>query len=232
MKKTTRILLAEDDPNFGMMLSSFLQLHQYEVNWTKNGNEALKAFQNQPYDICIFDVMMPDKDGFSLAEDLAKLKSTTPFVYLTAKALKEDQIKGFQLGAIDYLIKPFDPEILLLKIQAILQQVHPQEHSLQEQQVGSYQFDPVKRTLSLNGNLQKLTPKEAALLELLLSKKGALLSRSEALLKIWKEDTYFTAQSMNVFITKLRKYLNNDPIYHITIENIHSSGFVLGVSRK
>ena len=232
MNTKQRILLAEDDPNFGMMLSSFLQLHQYEVEWKKDGIEALKAFQSSAYDICIFDVMMPNKDGFSLAEDLGKLKAATPFVFLTAKALKDDQVKGFKLGAIDYLIKPFDPEILLLKIQAILQQVSHAETAQQDLQVGSYQFDPQKRVLSLNGKSQKLTPKEAALLELLLSKKGALLSRSEALLKIWKEDTYFTAQSMNVFVTKLRKYLSSDPLYRITIENIHSSGFVLGVERR
>lgn len=226
-----KILLAEDDPNFGLMLKGFLDLNDYQVTWTKNGHEALIAYQSQTFDLCIFDVMMPDKDGFSLAKDLQKLGNTTPLLFLTAKAMREDQVKGYKLGAIDYLIKPFDPEILLLKIQAVLKQntnTATVEKSIFN--IGSFKFDYKKRQLILNREVQKLTPKDAELLKLLCEKQGAVLSREEALIKIWNEDNYFTAQSMNVFISKLRKYLSKDTHYTIEIENLHGKGFMLKVN--
>lgn len=227
IEKTTKILLAEDDPNFGLMLKGFLDLNDYQVTWTKNGHEALIAYQSQTFDLCIFDVMMPNKDGFSLATDLKKMGNTTPILFLTARAMREDKIKGYQLGAIDYLVKPFDPEILILKIQAVLRQTTSEITEKTIFKIGNYRFDYAKRQLILKENTQKLTPKDADLLRLLCEKEGKVLTREEALIKIWKEDNYFTAQSMNVFISKLRKYLAKDPEHHIEIENLHGKGFVL-----
>ncbi len=229
VEKIIKILLAEDDPNFGLMLKGFLDLNDYQVVWTKNGHEALIAYQSQSFDLCIFDVMMPNKDGFSLAKDIKKLGNTTPILFLTARAMREDKIKGYQLGAIDYLVKPFDPEILILKIQAILRQTASETTEKTTFKIGSYIFNYPKRQLILNQKTQKLTPKDADLLQLLCEKQGKVLTREEALIKIWKEDNYFTAQSMNVFISKLRKYLNKDTLHHIEIENLHGKGFVLVV---
>ena len=229
VEKIIKILLAEDDPNFGLMLKGFLDLNDYQVTWTKNGHEALMAYQSQAFDLCIFDVMMPNKDDFSLAKDIQRLGNTTPILFLTARAMREDKIKGYQLGAIDYLVKPFDPEILILKIQAILRQTASETTEKTTFKIGSYIFNYPKRQLILNQKTQKLTPKDADLLQLLCEKQGKVLTREEALIKIWKEDNYFTAQSMNVFISKLRKYLNKDTLHHIEIENLHGKGFVLVV---
>ena len=227
-----KVLLAEDDQNFGMMLKSFLQLQDFTVDWAINGVEALEKFRRYKYDMGILDVMMPDMDGFSLAQEINRISPNTPFVFLTAKSLKEDKIKGFKLGAIDYLVKPFDPDILLLKIEAILRQSSQMPAEDEKFQIGNYIFDSEKRVLQLKDYMKRLSPKESSLLQLLAEKKGELLSREEALIKIWKEDTYFTAQSMNVFITKLRKYLSMDIEYLIEIENVHGSGFILEVRRR
>ncbi len=227
-----RLLLAEDDHNFGMMLRAFLEMNGFDILLCKNGEEALQAFQKEHFDACILDVMMPLLDGFTLGEKIKSSGKDIPFVYLTAKTLKEDQIKGYQTGAADYLIKPFDPEILLLKLQVLLQ-----KHTLLQQpsapiQLGNYAFDYNKRLLHLQDKSQKLSPKEAELLRLLLEKAGEVLTHEEALLKVWKNDDYFTKQSMNVFITKLRKYLAQDPEYLIEIENLHSKGFILNCSKR
>jgi two-component system OmpR family response regulator len=227
-----KILLAEDDQNFGMMLQSFLQLQEFTVDWAVDGVDALEKFRRGNYHIGILDVMMPDMDGFTLAEEMNKVSPDMPFVFLTAKSMKEDKIKGFKLGAVDYLVKPFDPDILLLKIEAILRQGKKAPVEDDKFTIGNYVFDAEKRSLQLKDYIKRLSPKEAALLQLLAEKKGELLSREEALIKIWKEDTYFTAQSMNVFITKLRKYLSLDLEYLIEIENVHGSGFVLQVNRR
>ncbi len=223
------LLLAEDDQNFGMMLQSFLSLHDFEVAWVYDGVAALEKFRRQRFDLCILDVMMPDKDGFSLARDMLKIAPDTPFIFLTAKSMKEDKIQGFRLGALDYLVKPFDPDILLLKLRALLRQQKAGTHPVSTRQIGSFVFDPEKRLLQRGGQNRKLSPKEAALLQLLAQRQGELLSREEALIKIWKEDNYFTAQSMNVFVSKLRRYLDEDPDFQIGIENIHGSGFILAV---
>ncbi|WP_026999579.1 response regulator transcription factor [Eisenibacter elegans] len=220
-----KLLLAEDDHNFSLMLKAFLEMNGFVITLCHNGQEALEVLQTQRFDACILDVMMPKLDGFSVAEKIQQQYRETPFVFLTAKSLKEDQIKGYQLGAVDYLVKPFDPEILLLKLRVLLQQTL--KNTVDPHTLGSFRFDPTKRLLHLGDNTQKLSPKEAALLQLLLEKQGEVLTHEEALLKIWKNDDYFTKQSLNVFITKLRKYLAADPAYLIEIENLHSTGFIL-----
>jgi two-component system OmpR family response regulator len=224
----SRVLLAEDDTNFGMMLKIFLEMNQYEVTLCDNGEKAWQAFQLQKFDACIFDVMMPILDGFTLGEKVAQTHSQTPFIYLTAKALKDDQIKGYKIGASDYLIKPFDPEILLLKLQVLLQNKAGQASSTSPTfTLGNYTFDTATRALTIGDKHEKLSPKEAELLQLLCEKQGNILTHEEALVKIWHNDDYFTRQSMNVFITKLRRYLSQDS--RISIENLHSKGFVLVV---
>ncbi len=221
------ILLAEDDANFGMMLKIFLEMNGFAVTLCADGEQAVRAFNQQDYDLCILDVMMPKVDGFSAAEMIANSKKHTPFVFLTAKSLKEDQVKGYQIGAADYLVKPFDPEILLLKINVLLRNNGQNVIKKAQYQIGNYTFDYDRRILDLNGENQRLSPKEAELLRLLCERRDDLLLHEEALLKIWQNDDYFTKQSMNVFITRLRKYLSNDPEYIIEIENVHSKGFIL-----
>lgn len=226
------VLLAEDDVNFGMMLKIFLEMNDFAVTLCEDGQEAIRAFKQTEFDLCILDVMMPNIDGFSVAEVIANSRQEIPFVFLTAKGLKEDQIKGYQLGAADYLVKPFDPEILLLKINVLLRsngQVAPEKTFYQ---IGNYSFDYERRTLNLNNEAQRLSPKEAELLQMLCERQNEILLHEEALLKIWQNDDYFTKQSMNVFITRLRKYLNNDPAFLIEIENVHSKGFVLKTQPK
>ncbi len=223
------VLIAEDDANFGMMLKIFLEMNDYTVRLCADGEEAFQAFKNHDFDIGIFDIMMPLVDGFHLAERIVKLKSDFKFIFLTAKALKEDQIRGYKMGALDYLIKPFDPEILLLKFD-ILFNIHTTTSSNPLSfQIGSFTFDYPKRSLILNEDIITLSPKQAELLKLLCEKKGEVLSHSEAMLKIWKNDDYFTKQSMNVFISKLRKYLSKDSSHQIVITNLHSTGFILKV---
>jgi len=231
MNDKTHILIAEDDENFGMMLRIYLEMNGYKVSLCKNGQLALSAFQTEQFDLCILDVMMPLLDGFTLAEKLVRSQKKTPFVFLTAKSLKEDQINGYKLGASDYLIKPFDPEILLLKLNLILQN-SDRTTAVQKFQIGNFVFDYAKRLLTLQGIGQKLSPKEAELLKLLIEKRGEVLTHEEALMKIWKNDDFFTKQSMNVFITKLRKYLHKDIEYNIQIENLHSTGFVLSCHKN
>ena len=224
------IVLVEDDANFGMMLKVFLEMNGYEVDLCADGKAALEALQGKTYTLGIFDVMMPAMDGYTLAEQVVQRYPSMPFIYLTAKALKEDQITGYKLGAKDYLIKPFDPEILLLKINVVLQsqESKPADHHLYE--LGSFTFDASKRLLTLGSKTQKLSPKEAGLLQLLCEKQGELLSHSEAMHKVWNNDDYFTKQSMNVFISKLRKYLSKDTAHSIEIKNLHSSGFMLDIA--
>ncbi len=231
MKTKKHILLAEDDANLGMMLKIFLEMNDFNITLCENGETALKMLESQSFDLAILDIMMPLLDGFSVAVEIQKKYKQMPFVFLTAKALKDDQIKGYQLGASDYLIKPFDPEILLFKIQVLLQKNSLQTNNSTIFNIGNYEFNPEKRYLKIDTHEQKLSPKEAELLQLLCEKKGEVLSHEEALLKVWKNDDYFTKQSMNVFITHLRKFLSFDTMHHIEIENLHSKGFILKVEQ-
>jgi DNA-binding response OmpR family regulator len=222
-----RILIAEDDPNFGLVLKSYLSLQQYEVTLCEDGNKALSALQQQDFELCILDVMMPYRDGFSVAQHIQKSGRSIPVVFLTAKALKEDQIKGYRLGAIDYLIKPFDPEILLLKVEAILRRSNHLQEVINQYRIGEFVFNPHLRQLSNAETQWKLSPKENSLLALLCQKKGTVLLREEALLKIWGDDNFFTAQSMNVYISKLRSYFRTIEEPPVSIENLHGKGFII-----
>ncbi len=230
MKK--RILIAEDDANFGMMLKIFLEMNGFAITLCPDGERAAQAFRQSDFDLCILDVMMPNMDGFSVAETITGSRKDTPFVFLTAKGLKEDQIKGYQTGASDYLVKPFDPEILLLKVNVLLRNNGSPVPAETTYPIGSFAFDFERRTLALHGTEQRLSPKEAELLQLLCERRNEVLRHEEALLKIWQNDDYFTKQSMNVFITKLRKYLSVDPEYLIEIENLHGKGFILKIEKN
>jgi len=222
------IFLVEDDLSFGSVLKSYLEINEYEVTWVDDGKFALERFRNDDFQICILDVMLPNVDGFTIGTEIRKINQDIPMVFLTAKNLKEDILKGYNLGADDYITKPFDTEVLLCKIQAIIKRQSVQE--VQDEtvfRIGSYEFDSKLRSIARDGEKQKLSPKEADLLKLLCQNKNELLSRETALNKIWGEDGYFTARSMDVFITKLRKFLKDDP--NIEIKNIHGSGFLLDV---
>ena len=225
-----RILLVEDDPNFGIVLKDYLGLNDYHVTHAKDGIEGLIMFKNNSYDLCILDVMMPRKDGFSLAQDIRATDKEVPIIFLTAKTLKEDVLKGYSVGADDYLNKPFDSEVLLYKIKAILQRKDSDTSSDSEQfefVIGQFFFNSKLRHLSIgeNGEPQKLSPKESKLLKMLAIHKNDLMPRELALTKIWRDDNYFTSRSMDVYITKLRKYLKSDE--NVEILNIHGEGFRL-----
>ena len=225
-----RILLVEDDPNFGVVLKDYLGLNDYHVTHAKDGIEGLIMFKNNSYDLCILDVMMPRKDGFSLAQDIRATDKEVPIIFLTAKTLKEDVLKGYSVGADDYLNKPFDSEVLLYKIKAILQRKDSDTSSDSEQfefVIGQFFFNSKLRHLSIgeNGEPQKLSPKESKLLKMLAIHKNDLMPRELALTKIWRDDNYFTSRSMDVYIAKLRKYLKSDE--NVEILNIHGEGFRL-----
>ncbi len=224
-----KILLVEDDPNFGTVLKDYLALNDYDVTHAKDGLDGLISFKNDDFDICILDVMMPKKDGFSLAKDIRSTNTDIPIIFLTAKSLKEDVLKGYQVGADDYLNKPFDSEVLLLKLKAILQRKETESSNEDNQfefEIGDFHLNSKLRQLSLNGgDPRKLSPKENKLLKLLAIYKNDLLPRELALTKIWRDDNYFTSRSMDVYIAKLRKYLRPDS--KVEIINIHGEGFRL-----
>ncbi len=224
-----RILLVEDDPNFGTVLKDYLSLNDYNVTLAKDGLEGLIMFKNDDYDLCILDVMMPRKDGFSLAKDIRATNSEVPIIFLTAKTMKEDVLKGYQAGADDYLNKPFDSEVLLYKIKVILQRKEGDqnvEEEIFEFKIGKFDFNSKLRHLSFDGaEAQKLSPKESKLLKMLAIYKNDLMPRELALTKIWRDDNYFTSRSMDVYIAKLRKYLKLDE--NVEILNIHGEGFRL-----
>ena len=232
------ILLVEDDENFGDVLRSYLEMHDYDVTLATDGEAGLRAFKPNHYDICIFDVMMPKKDGFTLARDIRERDTQVPIIFLTAKNLKEDVLQGFRAGADDYITKPFVSEELLMRIQAILKRSSPQadpDDGIREFVIGRFHYDYVLRELRFDKDqpgekLEKLSPKEAELLRLFALRKNDVLTRKEALTKIWGEDNYFTARSMDVFVTKLRKYLKLDD--NLEIVNIHGNGFRLVESEE
>lgn len=227
--ENNRILLVEDDPNFGTVLKDYLILNDYNVTLAKDGLEGLIMFKNNDFNICILDVMMPRKDGFSLAKDIRAANADIPIIFLTAKTMKEDILKGYQAGADDYLNKPFDSEVLLYKIKAILQRKES-ERSIEEDtfefKIGNFDFNSKLRHLTLSGGeVQKLSPKEGKLLKMLAIHLNDLMPRELALTKIWRDDNYFTSRSMDVYIAKLRKYLRGDE--NVEILNIHGEGFRL-----
>ncbi len=227
--KKLHILLVEDDPNFGNVLRDYLELNDYEVTLAKDGIEGFVLFKNNDYDLCILDVMMPRKDGFSLAEDIRRTNTQVPIIFLTAKTMKEDVLRGYQVGADDYLTKPFDSEVLLYKIKAIFQR--KENEFIKEEEdifftVGSFQLNSKLRQLTYKNEApQKLSPKENKLIKMLMQHKNDLMPREMALIKIWRDDNYFTSRSMDVYIAKLRKYLSLDD--KVEIINIHGEGFRL-----
>lgn len=231
MAQRKKILIVEDDPNFGSILNDYLKLHAYDVSLAKNGIEGLEKFKKISYDLCILDVMMPFKDGFSLAGDIRSINEEIPLIFLTAKSLKQDVIKGFKIGADDYLIKPFDSEILLLKIKSILKRKLSSSKNNTEKleyKFSSYKYNSKFRELQYeNDKPITLSPKEGKLLSLLLNNINDLTTREEALIKIWNDDNYFTSRSMDVYVTKIRKYLSKDS--RIRIENIHGKGFKFSI---
>ncbi len=229
MNKKIKILLVEDDPNFGSLLKSYLELADYEVVLKQDGKQGLTCFRNNSFDLCILDIMMPEMDGFTLAMEIKKINDIVPLIFLTAKTLKEDVIEGFRIGADDFLTKPFDSEVLLYKISAILKRKSSGELDQDEDYVdiniGSYKFNYRFRKLTYGKQVYTLSPKESGLLNMLCKARDGVLSRSDALNKIWGADNYFTARSMDVFIARLRKYLKDDP--SVEIINIHGNGFRL-----
>ncbi|MEK9958204.1 MAG: response regulator transcription factor [Flavobacteriaceae bacterium] len=228
-----KILIVEDDPNFGSILRDYLTLNDYDVTLAKNGIEGLEKFKKEDFDLCILDVMMPYKDGFTLAKEIREKNETVPLIFLTAKSLKEDVLKGFKLGADDYLTKPFDSDVLLAKVKAILNRRVSKTNTVDSDEhlftIGAFHFNSKLRFLSYQQqDPLKLSPKENQLLRLLVLHLNDLLPRDIALNKIWRDDNYFTSRSMDVYIAKLRKYLRQDP--KVEILNIHGEGFRLVVS--
>ena len=228
-----KILLVEDDPNFGSVLKDYLSLNDYDVTLAKNGMEGFEKFKKDNYHLCILDVMMPYKDGFTLAKEIRERNKEVPIIFLTAKAMKEDVLKGYKVGADDYLNKPFDSEVLLMKINAImLRKVKDSiaDSATFEFKIGSFDLNSKLRFLSHNGEEPvKLSPKENELLRLLALHENDLMPRELALTKIWRDDNYFTSRSMDVYIAKLRKYLKKDEA--VEILNIHGEGFRLVIGK-
>lgn len=219
-----KILLAEDDIDFANVLKQYLELYQFEVTWAENGEIALDFIQNTTFDICIFDVMMPKLDGFTLAEKAIQIKPEIPFLFLTAKNLKEDKIIGLKLGADDYIVKPFEAEELILRLQNILKRSQPKTvgHHLTTIQIGDYHFDTNRLSLKRGNENKQLTEKEAALLQYLHLHQNQLLKREQILKAIWGSDDFFSGRSMDVYISKIRKYFKDDP--SISIESIRNIG--------
>jgi DNA-binding response OmpR family regulator len=230
MSKTPEILVAEDDPNLGLLLTEFLKKKGYAVSWAQNGDEALDLFVKGSFDLCLLDVMMPKKDGFSLAKDIRANHQQVPIIFLTAKSMEEDTLHGFKVGADDYLTKPFSMEVLVARMEAILRRSHSDKSvpSLADEiTLGNYTYIPGKMRLSIGETDLKFTPKENELMKLLCENLGRPVSRSYALKLIWGDDTYFNARSMDVYMTKLRKMLKEDP--RVQLLNLHGEGFRLSV---
>jgi two-component system, OmpR family, response regulator len=227
-KSQIRVLLAEDDRNLGNILKNFLDAKGYATTLCINGQEAVDAYRKKEFDFCILDIMMPVRDGFYVAKEIRLLNPKIPVMFLTAKSLQDDKLKGFESGADDYLTKPFNMDELLMRMQAILRRSEetPKAPDVENIfQVGNYTFDFNRQILSIRGNEQKLTSKEAGLLRLLCTNANEVLERSTALNKIWSDDSYFNARSMDVYIVKLRKYLREDPT--VELINVHGIGFKL-----
>ena len=225
--KKSKILLCEDDTNFGMVLKNYLELNDYDVTLERDGRLGLAAFQREKYDICLLDVMMPNMDGFTLAEEIRDVDPDIPLFFLSAKTMKDDIIQGYKLGADDYITKPFDSDVLMMKIKAILKR-NEEDNRISDNiefDLGRFHFNPKLRELKHDELTQTLSPKENELLKMLAEHKNDLLPRERALKKIWGSDTYFNGRSMDVYIAKLRKYLKDDT--NIEIVNIHGNGFRL-----
>ena len=231
MEETIKILLCEDDENLGMLLREYLQAKGYSTVLCPDGEQGIKEFTKNKYDIAVLDVMMPKKDGFTLAQDIRQANADLPIIFLTAKTLKEDILEGFKIGADDYITKPFSMEELVFRVEAILRRVRgkkTKESTLYH--IGKFVFDTQKQLLTIGDQQTKLTTKENELLALLCSHANEILQRDFALKTIWIDDNYFNARSMDVYITKLRKHLKDDD--QIEIINIHGKGYKLIVPNQ
>lgn len=232
-KEKSKVLLVEDDPNFGQVLKNYLELNDFVVELARDGILGLAAFRREKFDMALLDVMMPNMDGFTLAEEIRNVDPDIPLFFLSAKSMKEDVLRGYKLGADDYITKPFDSEILLQKIKAVLkrnQEFQEKQHAQIEWDLGSYHFNSKLRILSRGQESHTLSPKENELLTMLAEYKNDLLPREAALKRIWGSDTYFNGRSMDVYIAKLRKYLRDDA--DVQIVNIHGNGFRLVVPEE
>ena len=235
MNEDRRILLVEDDPSLGYLLSEYLDMNDFEVTWVKNGQEALEAIREFNFDLAVLDVMMPEMDGFTLARKMRERHSEIPFMFLTSRSMKIDVLKGFSLGAADYLKKPIDEEELVVRLNNLLlrlsltkQKQMPSDR--QENMIGDYLFDPDLHELKhKDGTVQKLTQREAEVMALLMQNRGELCSHKQILSTLWGKSDFFTKKSLNVFVSHLRKYLSKDP--SIRIENLHNQGFILRSDR-
>lgn len=231
MEGKKHILLAEDDQDFGSILKQYLEMSGYTITWAKDGKEALELFLKGNYNICVLDVMMPKMDGFTLAEKIIDVNPEMPFIFLTARKMKEDKIKGLKLGADDYIVKPFEADELVLRLSNIIKRSSrnvlevPVEELIS---IGKYQFNTKRLELLLNNNIQRVTEKESELIQFLYNHKNQLLKREEILNAVWKNDDFFSGRSMDVFISRLRKYFKDDS--QISIESIRGIGleFKLG----
>jgi DNA-binding response OmpR family regulator len=233
--KDISILLAEDDPNLSLVLKDYLEMLGYNITLCNNGSDALSLFKTRHFDLCIFDVMMPRKDGFALAQEIRDTNETIPIIFLTAKSLKEDRVKGFKAGCDDYITKPFSTEELSLRITAILKRCLVMSHNGESiaggiYKIGNFEFDAVNMILRSDDFEKKLTRKESSLFKLLIDHRNQLLPREQAMKKIWGGNDYFIGRSMDVFIAKLRSYLKNDP--NINIVNVHGTGFRLQINQE
>ncbi|WP_347923606.1 response regulator transcription factor [Pontimicrobium sp. SW4] len=231
----TQVLLAEDDFDFGSILKQYLEIHDFEVTWAKDGKEALELFKsslskNHVFSICVFDVMMPKMDGFTLAEKIITIDPEVPFVFLTAKKMKEDKVKGLKLGADDYIVKPFEADILVLRLKNILKRSKKvlvsskNEHSFN---IGNYVFDPLNYHLKINDTVQHVTEKEAQLIQYLYKNKNQMIKRDNLLKDVWGSDDFFSGRSMDVFISRLRKYFKQDP--SIALESTRGVGLTFKI---
>ncbi len=227
MEQKIKLLLAEDDENLGLLLKEYLIAKGYDATLFADGDAAYKGFTKGHFDICVLDIMMPKKDGFTLAREIRMINNEVPLIFLTAKNMKDDVIEGFKLGADDYITKPFSMEELIFRIEAILRRTALDQQSLQQQfyKLGRYTFDTLKQTLTNGEDVAKLTTKEADLLKLLCQHANKVLERNFALKSIWIDDNYFNARSMDVYITKLRKHLKDEPT--VEIINVHGKGYKL-----
>jgi DNA-binding response OmpR family regulator len=231
LKDRPRILIAEDDLNLGVLLVDYLETEGFDVKLCKDGEMALKVFQHATFDLCLLDVMMPKMDGFSLSRAIRQRDKKIPFIFITARSLKEDKLAGYSLGADDYITKPFDEEELLCKIRAVIRRL-PRDADNEEEIIylGRYQFDCSRQLLTINGKSRRITEKEAGILKYLSRHRNCRIRREELLKALWGENDYFLGRSLDVFITKIRKYLKEDA--DISIENVFGVGFIFNVPKE
>jgi DNA-binding response OmpR family regulator len=231
-KEKVRILLAEDDANLGILLIDYLELEGFEVKLCRDGDLALKTFQSHTFDLCLLDVMMPKLDGFALAQGIRLMNKDVPLIFITARSLKEDKLKGYDLGGDDYIVKPFDEEELLWKIKALIRRLPESkgDERVPVISIGKYSFDFYNQCLTIEGKTRRVTEKESEIIRYLSEHRNQVIKREEMVRAIWGQSDYFSGRSLDVFLTKVRKYLKEDPA--LSIENVFRVGFVFNVPEK